>query len=97
MNDMRSIHIIISGIVQGVSFRSFTKSAADQLHIRGWVKNLPDGRVEALVIGAKKDIDAFIARLKTDPRASRVDNIEIQDQSAAGPKNKFSGFDILRD
>jgi len=95
MNDMQSIHIIISGRVQGVSFRSFTKSAADNLNISGWVKNLPDGSVEALATGAKKDIEKLISELKTGPPASKVDNIEIQEQHKLETK-KHSGFNILR-
>ena len=96
MNNIQYIKIIITGIVQGVSFRSFTKNAADNLNISGWVKNLPDGSVEALAIGAKKDIEKFISELKTGPPTSRVDNIEIQEQRPAGTKENQAGFHILR-
>lgn len=97
MKKIQSIHIIISGIVQGVSFRAFTKNAADQLHIHGWVKNLPDGRVETLVSGAKKDIDAFIILLKTGPPFSRVERIEMKEQHTSETKEKHTGFEIHRD
>jgi len=97
MNDIQSIRIIISGKVQGVSFRSFTKNAADNLNISGWVKNRLDGSVEAHATGAKKDVDAFIALLKKGPPASRVENVEIQEQHKLETKEKHSGFEILRD
>lgn len=94
---MKTVHIYVTGKVHGVFFRAFTKNAADNLRISGWVKNLPDGRVEALATGEDKNIETFIAQLKTGPPASRVDRIEIKEQDASGTKEKYAGFEILRD
>jgi len=54
------IHALISGLVQGVFFRSETRRIAKSLNIKGWVKNLPDGRVEVMAEGEKDKIDKLI-------------------------------------
>ena len=53
----QKVHVIISGLVQGVWFRSSTKNTAEQLHITGWVKNISDGKVEAIFEGEEKPGD----------------------------------------
>ncbi|PZX15795.1 acylphosphatase [Palleronia aestuarii] len=62
----------ITGRVQGVGFRAFTKDVAEEIGIRGWVRNRADGSVEALADG---DLDAFEARLRKGPPASRVEGV----------------------
>ncbi len=89
---MKYIHVFVTGRVQGVFFRAFTKKSADDCDIKGWVRNLPDGRVEAFACGDKEKIDTFITQLKKGPPASRVENIEIL---AADAKEEFSDFSIL--
>jgi len=59
--------IFISGRVQGVFFRDHTQRWASSLRIKGWVRNLPDGRVEAVAEGLKKDIDSLIRELEQGP------------------------------
>ncbi len=61
---MVQAHIHFSGTVQGVGFRYTCRSFAQELPLTGWVKNLPDGRVEAVVEGAREDIEALLSRLK---------------------------------
>ena len=54
---MKVAHIFISGFVQGVGFRQFIKINADKLKLKGWVRNLSDGRVEAMLQGSKEKIE----------------------------------------
>ena len=70
-------HIFISGFVQGVGFRQFVKNNADERNLTGWVRNLPDGRVEAVLQGRKKDIESVILLCKKGPFLSEVENVEL--------------------
>ena len=83
-------HIYLSGRVQGVGFRAFTQRQASVLDIKGWVKNLTDGRVEVVIQGDKNKVKQMIEKLKTGPSYARVDNIEIKDQEL----ENFNSFDI---
>ena len=83
-------HIYLSGRVQGVGFRAFTQRQASVLDIKGWVKNLTDGRVEVVIQGDKNKVKQMIEKLKTGPSYARVDNIEIKDQEL----EDFNSFDI---
>jgi len=85
------VHVFISGRVQGVFFRSNTKRVADNLGIKGWVRNLSDGRVEVVAEGEKNRIDNLIKFLKKGPEAGRVDNVEIESQEY---KSGFQDFSI---
>ena len=70
---------LISGRVQGVGFRWFVLRQAEQLEIRGWARNLPDGRVEVVAVGDPTAIERLEAVLAQGPRMSRVDGIESAD------------------
>lgn len=70
-------HCFISGLVQGVFYRSHTKDEADKLGITGWVKNLRDGRVEAMICGEKNKIEKLIEWMKKGPRISKVDAVKV--------------------
>jgi acylphosphatase len=83
-------HIYISGRVQGVGFRAFTRSQAAVLDIKGWVKNLHDGRVEAVIEGEKNKVTQMIKKLKNGPSFARVDDFEIEEQKI----DDFSDFEI---
>lgn len=69
----------VRGHVQGVGFRWWTRSQALELGLRGWARNLPDGRVEVLAQGDASDVDRLLARLEEDPssagRPGRVDGV----------------------
>jgi len=67
---------LISGRVQGVGFRWFVVSQAEQLGIKGWARNLPDGRVEVVGSGEVSALAAFEHAIAEGPRISRVDNVE---------------------
>ncbi|MCX7988074.1 MAG: acylphosphatase [Thermodesulfovibrio sp.] len=74
---MKRAHLLISGRVQGVFYRAFTKDVADSLGLKGWVRNLRDGRVEAVFEGDEDKISIAIERCEEGPPYSKVDNIEI--------------------
>lgn len=71
-----TIHIHITGRVQGVGFRHFTRKNAQSLNLKGWVMNLPDGRVEALISGEKENVQQLLNRLQDGPPAAYVQKID---------------------
>ncbi len=74
----RRAYIRVWGIVQGVGFRYFTRGVASSLGLTGWVRNLPDGSVEAIAEGDEEDIKHLISRMRQGPSLARVDNIEVE-------------------
>ena len=73
-----SVKIIAKGRVQGVWFRKFTQRKARELNIRGWVRNLPNGDVEAVGVGSEQEMLAFIEALKIGPSAAEVNELLIE-------------------
>lgn len=71
-------HYVVCGRVQGVGFRQFTAEKARALRLAGWVKNLPDGNVEAEAEGSVEQIDSFEKILHSGPALSRVDKVTVQ-------------------
>ena len=71
-------HYLISGRVQGVGFRVFVQRNAQELQLRGWVRNLLDGRVEALVQGTETSVLDLESRIKSGPAHSRVETVQVQ-------------------
>jgi len=90
---LRRVHVFLSGRVQGVSFRWFTQSRALDLELTGWVKNLRDGRVEAVIEGPSEKVAKLLEKMARGPQAARVDKIDVRDEPYAG---QFSTFDIIR-
>ena len=86
------VHILVSGKVQGVFFRQALKVMAKKNNAFGWVKNLEDKRVEALLEGDTENINSIVEWARIGPAHSRVDNIEINDEQF---KNEFSIFEVL--
>ncbi len=84
-------HIFISGRVQGVGFRHFTRVNAKKLGVNGWVKNLPDGRVEAVFEGEEQQVRELIERCKEGPRSGYVKNLEQQEEKEKGA---FTDFEV---
>ncbi len=73
---LQGMRWIVSGRVQGVSYRYFTQQAARELELTGWVKNLADGTVEVRVAGDSVVLGRFCQRLQEGPRFGRVDGID---------------------
>jgi len=84
-------HVYVSGRVQGVFFRANTQRVATQNNVTGWVRNLPDGRVEAVFEGEMKDVEKVIEWCHRGPPAARVDKVEVIWEDYKG---EFSGFEI---
>ena len=82
-------HAFISGRVQGVFFRSFTKSEATSLEIHGWVRNLRDGRVEVLVEGNKGALSELLGRIREGSPGARVEKVDVMWEEYVGDLNGF--------
>jgi acylphosphatase len=83
-------HLLIDGRVQGVFYRAFTRELAHNLGLNGWVKNLRDGRVEAVFEGEKKGIEQAVKECYAGPPGARVSNIEVTWESYTGEERDFS-------
>lgn len=68
---------VISGVVQGVGFRNFAQNRAKDLGVRGWVRNLPDGRVEIAAVGSQGQLATLEQYLNAGPRHSQVLSVEM--------------------
>ena len=98
MDDLAQFMVIarkylLSGLVQGVGFRFFTQRVAARHQVRGYVRNLEDGRVEAFAQGPEKSIEAFKHDITAGPRYSRVEDVE---EIVLEPTREFSSFRIER-
>lgn len=82
-------HIFISGRVQGVFFRSATKHQAKLHDVKGWVRNLPDSRVEAILEGKKEAIQVVIEFCKHGPQGSAVSNVDLFWEKFTGEFTEF--------
>ncbi len=74
---MEQLHCWISGRVQGVWFRASTRDEGAQLGLNGWVRNLPDGRVEVVAQGERAPLERLLAWLHQGPPGARVDAVEV--------------------
>lgn len=91
--DMKRCHILVSGTVQGVFFRAFTRENAEALGLTGWVRNTLDNKVEVMIEGEEADIDEMIKKLRKGPPSAKVTDLVIEWQET---KKEFSNFSILR-
>lgn len=80
---------LIGGRVQGVGFRVFTEWTAAREGVHGYVRNLPDGRVEALVEGDQEAVDRMELALRRGPAAARVETFDVE---PAAPSHRATGF-----
>jgi acylphosphatase len=87
----RAIRFRVLGRVQGVGFRFYVLRAAHAAGVTGWVRNRPDGSVEALAAGGAEALESFRAALRRGPPASAVRRLEEVAETAAEP---FTGFEI---
>lgn len=71
-------HLVISGVVQGVGYRWSCHREAASRNLRGWVRNLPDGRVEAVLEGPKEEVEGMIAWCYRGPSEARVSDIDVR-------------------
>jgi acylphosphatase len=91
MQDRLCMHYYVSGLVQGVCFRSFTQTEAKKVGLTGWVKNLPDGRVEVFVSGEREVVERFDVCVRRGPARAKVSDVQVETVDGEG----YSDFLIL--
>ncbi len=74
----KSVRVYISGIVQGVFFRAFIKENAERHNVKGFVRNLEDGRVEIFLEGDSNSVNKMIELCKKGPKHSKIRNVEVR-------------------
>ncbi len=82
--------LVIGGLVQGVGFRWFTKDAAQREGLTGWVRNLPNGRVEAFVEGEAEAVTRLERAMRQGPGGARVRTVTVDDEDATGAYKDFA-------
>ncbi len=90
MAERARVHLLVSGIVQGVSFRYYTVEEARRLGVAGWVRNLADGRVEVEAEGEKRAVEALVAWCRRGPPAAQVDDVAATWSGFAGDLGPFA-------
>ncbi|MEJ2695842.1 MAG: acylphosphatase [Candidatus Sulfobium sp.] len=89
--DAARVHLLIEGRVQGVFFRAFTRSIAMKLALNGWVRNLYDGRVEAVFEGDRTPIEQAVLECKKGPPGSYVRDVDVTWEDYSGD---LKGFEV---
>ena len=88
MNKVRA-HVLVSGKVQGVFFRQKTQRQAQSFGVTGWVRNLPDGRVEAVFEGEEEAVKALVDYCHRGPSFAIVENVNVNYENYRGEFNDF--------
>ena len=83
-------HVIVTGRVQGVSYRAYTEREARRLGLRGWVRNRSDGTVEAVFEGPRATVEAMVAWCRRGSPAARVADVQV----AWGPPENEPAFEV---
>jgi len=91
-NLMPTVHLLIKGRVQGVFFRATARDVADEIGVKGWVKNTEEGDVEAMVTGRETQVQKFIDWCKVGPRKAIVTNVVITNKE----EERFDSFQVIR-
>ncbi len=91
---MKQVKIIVSGKVQGVGFRYYTRKKAEQLGVRGYVRNLKNGNVEIVTVGETKQVDTLIEWARSGSPAAVVNDLKIK--AIDELEEKYQDFEILR-
>jgi acylphosphatase len=89
--DRVRVRLVISGLVQGVAFRAYAVDEAERVGVTGWVRNLADGRVEALVEGEAAAVDELVAWCRRGPPSARVSGVSVAREAYRG---EFASFDV---
>lgn len=90
MSAVRTVHVRITGRVQGVGYRAWARDEAEALGLSGWVRNTPSGEVEAVLSGSTDNVEAMLALCREGPRFAAVDTVEI----LAAPEPVRGRFEI---
>lgn len=89
---MKTVHLLISGKVQGVFFRETARKKAEQLNIKGWIKNTKDEKVEAFVSGENESVDDFVNWARVGPERAKVKDVIISERGYT----YFEKFEVIR-
>ncbi len=89
---MKRVHLYIAGKVQGVYFRQSMKETAEKNNVKGWVKNLQDKRVEAVLEGEDSNVDAVVEWSRFGPPGATVEELKILDENS---NEELSDFEII--
>jgi acylphosphatase len=89
MSDAKRIHVIVEGRVQGVFFRAFTRDEALRLGLSGWVRNRPNGSVEALVEGEKSAVEKMVHWFHQGSPNSIVEKVQFTEETPVGDTDTF--------
>lgn len=84
MDDAVRAHVFVSGRVQGVNFRAATRDQARQAGLRGWVRNVDDGRVEAVFEGSRAAVHRLISWCHTGPTSAHVEHVKFEWEDPVG-------------
>jgi acylphosphatase len=90
------LHVFVTGIVQGVNFRHYARQQAQALGLSGWVRNLPDGRVEAVFEGNQQAVEAMVDWCRQGPSSARVEEVQVirgeEPQGLSGFRIRPTGY-----
>ncbi len=89
MESRQCVHVTVAGRVQGVGFRAAACAAAERLGLVGWVRNLPDGSVEALAEGPPEAVRLFVAWCQHGPNGAHVDSLATAPETSCGAHDFF--------
>jgi acylphosphatase len=87
----KRVQVTVSGRVQGVCFRDFTRREAQKFGVTGWVRNLPDGRVEGVFEGEESAVSGLLNSVHVGPPHAQVERVEVEEATPAG---EFSSFRV---
>ena len=90
-SDLQRARVRVSGQVQGVFFRDSTRQKAEELGLAGWVRNMPDGQVEALFEGPSDKVEEIVRWCKEGPQRASVENVDTDFESVGGD---LEGFEV---
>ncbi len=81
--------VLVSGRVQGIGFRFFVDETARYEGVSGWVRNLPDGRLEAFIEGDEESVVRVVQKVQRGPRGARVDHVDVRGETPTGVRREF--------
>jgi len=87
----KAIRLYLSGVVQGIFYRAFVKENAEKYNVKGFVRNLEDGRIEIFLEGDFEPVDKMVELCKKGPKYSQIKGVEIKEEKVQG----FKEFKIL--
>jgi acylphosphatase len=90
INDLARVHIRVRGRVQGVGFRAYVLQSAIMNGLTGWVRNVGYNEVETIAEGPRPILEQFLEEVRTGPRASRVDEADVEWETPTGEFRRFN-------